>query len=133
MYEIMKTWKPPNWKSLEEYENVTAFFLSIHPNKKYENLLSARPNWGGRDQPGPLSNPPEDQRKILKKKDLLNFEIWSIVKHDYEYSSKEQEKDVLCHRDQAAYIHSYSSSQFRSKVSQCTVHSVEKYCVDQCQ
>ena len=38
MYEIMKTWKPPNWKSLEEYENVTAFFLSIHPNKKYENM-----------------------------------------------------------------------------------------------
>ena len=41
MYEIMKTWKlslPPNWKYLEEYENVTAFFLSIHPNKKYENM-----------------------------------------------------------------------------------------------
>ena len=38
MYEIMKTWKPPNWKSLEEYENVTAFFLSIHPNEKYENM-----------------------------------------------------------------------------------------------
>ena len=41
MYEIMKTWKlsfPPHWKYLEEYENVTAFFLSIHPNKKYENM-----------------------------------------------------------------------------------------------
>ena len=37
----MKTWKlsfPLNWKYLEEYENVTAFCLSIHPNKKYENM-----------------------------------------------------------------------------------------------
>ena len=73
----MKTWKPPNWKSLEEYENVTAFFLSIHPNKKYENLLSVRPNWGGRDQPGPLSSPPEDQRKILRKK--RSDQLWNMI------------------------------------------------------
>ena len=79
-YENMKTFFPTQLKIPRRVWKCDSF-LFIHPPQweiwKYENLLSAQPNWGGRDQPAPLSSPPEDQRKILRKK--RSDQLWNMI------------------------------------------------------
>ena len=82
MYEIMKTWKLsflPNWKSLEEYENVTAFFLSIHPNEKYENMKTYfLPN----PIEGAETNQPHFQALQRTNGKFWGKKNWSTLKYD---------------------------------------------------
>ena len=68
-----------------KYENMRTLFLSIQPNKKYENMKTyflSDPIEGAETNQTHFQALQRTNGKFWGKKELINFEIWFMFKHD---------------------------------------------------